>query len=153
MPRRKPNKYSRKYCKQLQRGLRKDGKSIVEICQLWDISTKTYYEWIKEHGEFAEAHEVGQRDEQAYWHKLCRRAAEGEIKTNGTILKVAASVMLGWTEKVVVDHNKTQPINTIKIELIDVTRKPVNVIEYKDAQALEYVEDVRDYDIVDKESN
>ncbi len=148
MPKRRPNKYNRKFIRQLERGLRKDGKSIVEICQLWGISENTYYEWIREHGEFAYAHEIGKRDEKAYWQKLCRRAAEGEIKANGTILKVAASVMLGWQEKVTMEHT-TQPIQTIKIELIDSHHKS-RVIEHNPIKELEYEESDGNHDISDE---
>lgn len=84
-------KYKKKYAKQLigtdkEPGLRVGGASIVELCQKWKITRNTYNAWVKDHEEFAEAHEMGKIDVAAWWHKKSRDAAVGNIKANAGVL-------------------------------------------------------------------
>ena len=84
-------KYKKKFTKQLlgtdkEPGIRYTGLSIVEVCQQWRISKMTYYAWVKEHEDFAEAHEVGKLDVAAYWQRQARAAANGEFKANSGMM-------------------------------------------------------------------
>lgn len=120
MPRVKGDKYNRKYCKQLTRGLRADGLSIEEVCQMWGICRSTYNYWVDTHPEFATAHEFGKRDFVAYWHKLTRQVAAGEKKGNAGVLcfSMKNAEGVGWKDKVEVDNVSDEQIKQINISIL-----------------------------------
>ncbi len=130
-------KYNRKYCKQLSRGLRIDGTSIAEVCQLWGITRATYYNWIDQYPEFKSAHECGNRDCAGWWHKLSRAAACGKVKANAGIICFAMKNIdeIGWQDKVEVSNVGEEQVKRITISILPPPiPKLENIIEH-DADA------------------
>ncbi len=135
MPRIVGDKYNRKYCKQLKRGLRADGMSIEEVCQMWDICRTTYNNWRELHPEFQVAHEYGNRDCAAYWHRLTRAGASGQLKVNAGIICFALKNIdgIGWQDKVEVNNAGQEQIKQINISILPApVQKLPHIIEQED---------------------
>lgn len=113
-------KYKKKFSRQLKMGLRCDGMSIPEVCGEWGISRTTYYNWIDQYPEFAEAHEIGNRDCASWWYKLTRDAASGKVKANAGIICFAMKNVegVGWADKSEVKSSNSQEIKTININVL-----------------------------------
>lgn len=137
MARIKGDKYNRKYCKQLKRGLCKDGMAVEEVCQQWDINPKTWYRWCEIHPEFKEAAEYAKRDRLCYWHKLFRAVASGEVKGNaGTLCFAMKNVEgIGYQDKVEVTSANVEQIKTININVLPAPvpqLEHMTIIEHED---------------------
>ncbi len=132
----KGDKYKSKFCKQLMNGLRSDGMSIPELCQLWGITHPTYYRWKEIHPEFNEAAEYGERDCIGWWHRLTRAAACGQVKANAGVLCFAMKNIegIGWQDKVEVTNSGKDQINTINISVLPSPPKQLNIIEHEDQE-------------------
>lgn len=131
------DKYNRKYCKQLTRGLCKDGMSEEEICQLWGINPKTFKRWQEIHPEFKEAAEIARRDRLCYWHKLFRDVASGKVKGNaGTLCFAMKNVEgIGYQDKVEVNNHSDEHVRQINISILPPPQKAipsdVTIIEHE----------------------
>ncbi len=115
------------------KGLREDGMSVEEVCQLWQINRNTYYRWIEIHEEFKEAHEYGERDVMAFWHRLTRAAASGQIKANAGVICFAMKNIAGieWKDKLEVTNDGLEQIQRININVLPSPEKP-RLIEHED---------------------
>jgi hypothetical protein len=122
-------KYEERFAKQLRKGLRKDGKSIHEVCAVWNISRKTYYAWIAKYPAFSNAHDIGNRDCAIWWHQLTRAAATGSIKANAGIICFALKNIedINWTDKSEVTQTASQEIRTININVLP-TREEIKLL-------------------------
>jgi len=120
MGRVKGDKYNRKYCKQLTRGLCKDGMSEEEVCQLWEINPKTFRAWKEQYPEFKEAADIAKRDRISWWLKLNRDVASGVKKGNAGVLCFAMKNIEGisWQDKVEVANVGVEPIKQINISIL-----------------------------------
>lgn len=129
------DKYNTKYARQLMKGLRNDGMSIEEVCQLWSICRTTYNRWVDVHPEFKDAHEYGERDVMAYWHRLTRAAASGQIKANAGVICFAMKNIAGieWKDKVEVTNDGVEQIQRININVLPAPEKPL-LIEHEDIE-------------------
>ncbi len=127
-------KYDKKFARQLMKGLREDGLSIPEVCQLWNINRGTYYRWIEIHPEFKEAHEYGERDVIAFWHKLTRDAASGKIKANAGVICFAMKNIegIGWKDKLEVTNDGVEQIQRININVLPAPEQKPLLIEHED---------------------
>jgi Homeodomain-like domain-containing protein len=128
-------KYDKKFGRQLMKGLRSDGLSIPEVCQLWQINRNTYYRWIEIHPEFAEAHEYGERDVLAYWHKLNRAVASGVVKGNAGVICFSMKNIegIGWKDKVEVESNGQEQFQKINISILPAPVQALpNIIEHEE---------------------
>lgn len=113
-----PTKYRKKYTKQLLEGLRADGKSIEECCQIWGVNTKTYNNWIEKYPEFKEAAEFGERDKRAWWNKEHRDVASGVKPGNASCLNFGMKNQADWVDKQEVHSLHEERLNIIKIEVL-----------------------------------
>lgn len=132
MARVKGDKYNRKYCKQLKRGLRIDGMSIAEVCQSWGISRTCYNDWREKHPEFQDAHEHGERDCMAWWHKISREVAGGTRKGNAGVICFAMKNVegIGWQDKVAVENSTVESVKQINISILPAPH-PTKTLEDK----------------------
>ncbi len=130
-------KYDKKYGRQLMKGLRNDGMSVEEVCQLWNINRTTYYRWIEIHEEFKEAHEYGERDVMAYWHRLTRAAASGQIKANAGVICFAMKNIAGieWKDKLEVTNDGLEQIQRININVLPAPEQKPLLIEHEDVDS------------------
>lgn len=138
----KKAKYDRKYCRQLDRGMRKNGMSIAEVCKHWGIVVPTYYNWIEAYPEFRRAAEAGERDTAAWWMETFRKAATGEIKGNAALLVFAVKNMkiIGWTDKTEVIH-QDEKIQKITINVLAPSEsKTIKVIPKEIPEEGEFIE-------------
>ena len=113
-----PTKYRKKFVKQLIEGLRQDGKSIEEVCCLWNISVVTYNAWKDKYPEFKEATEIGERDKNAWWHKTHRDVSSGVRAGNAACLNFGMKNQANWVDKQEVHTTHDERINTIRIEML-----------------------------------
>lgn len=100
--------------------MRKDGLSIPEVCQEWGISRTTYYNWVESYPEFKQAHEDGNRDCVAWWYRLNRAVACGQVKGNAGVLCFAMKNVegIGWQDKVEVNSTANEQIRQINISIL-----------------------------------
>lgn len=75
----RPSAYSDDYCS-LIRVLRSQGHGISGFCSYVGISEKTYYNWQKEHPEFAEACDIALMDSDAHFNQLMLDGGTGKIE-------------------------------------------------------------------------
>lgn len=150
MPRRKDSKYNRKYCKQLVRGLRREGLSINKVCQLWEITRTTYNKWRDEYPEFDNAHQVGQRDYCVFLEDKAMDVAFGKTKGNAGMMIFALKNAegLGWTDKVEVQNNTDEQIKQINISILP-PPSPNKLISI-DSNSDLISNDIIDYEIIDE---
>jgi transposase-like protein len=116
------SKYKPTHAAQLRKGLRKDGKTIAEICCKWNISEQIYYRWIKKYPKFEEAHEIGKMHEKAFWAEKVRKLAIGESEGNAQLMTLAAKTFAGWTDKQEIHHTHDEAVSVIRIEMIGVPK-------------------------------
>ena len=109
--------YKPKYAKQLRNGLRKDGKSIDEVCAIWGVSTDAYRDWRKAHPAFEEAHKQGDRDKRAWWFALQRKVASGEATGNASVINFALKNEADYVDKTEVHNTHEEQITTLRIEV------------------------------------
>jgi hypothetical protein len=110
--------YKRKYAKDLLNGIRKDGKSIEEVCAVWGVSDDAYHNWRKIHPEFEEAHKVGDSHKRAWWYQIQRKVASGEQTGNAAVINFALKNEAGYVDKQEVHTTHEEQIRTIKIEML-----------------------------------
>lgn len=109
--------YKPKYAKQLLNGLRKDGKSIEEVCSIWGVSTDAYADWRKKYPKFEEAHRQGDRDKRAWWFQLQRKVASGESPGNASVINFALKNENDYVDKTEVHNTHEEAITTLRIEV------------------------------------
>jgi len=112
------SKYRPKFAKDLRNGLRKDGKSIEEVCCLWGVTISAYNGWIKAHPTFAEAHQIGEQDKTSWWRLMQREVASGVRPGNAGVINLALKNEAGYVDKQEVAHTHDEQITTIRIEHI-----------------------------------
>lgn len=134
-------KYKRTFARELREGLRDSASmSVAACCKKWGITTKTYYLWVKTYPEFAEAHEIGERDYHIQIEQLMLHNATGHFKGNSGVLQLMAKNMLGWKDKIEVETENNNPVKKIEIEILQ--NKPA--LEHAEEELLEDIE-VVDY--------
>lgn len=132
-------KYKKKFARQLNMGLRNNGKSVDDVCQIWGVSRTTYYNWVNNNPEFALAHEIGERDYASFVHNLIIKVASGQQKGNAGILCLMAKNILGWKEKSETQITQNEEVRTINI----------NVLPPKEVKTIEHQEKVQEAIIKD----
>lgn len=112
------SKYRPKFAKDLRNGIRKDGKSLEEVCNIWGVTIHAYQNWIKTFPTFAEAHQIGEQDKTAWWRQIQRKVASGETSGNAGVINLALKNEAGYVDKQEVAHTHDEQITTIRIEHI-----------------------------------
>jgi transposase-like protein len=134
-------KYKPRFIRDLEIGIRYDVyMSIDALCRKWKIGRTTYYNWIKKYPEFAEAHELGERDFSAAYHAAVMDVATGKAKGNAGLLALGASHILGWSTKSETTVTKDEEIRTININVLP-SKEDARVIEHTPNRVLELVKD------------
>lgn len=131
------SKYRKKFTKELLKGLRKDGKSIEEVCLLWGISDQTYQNWRLKYPEFEEAHLIGEMDKKAWWRQLQRQVASGKSAGNAAVINFALKNEAGYVDKQEVHNTHDEKINIIKIEMLP-SRNELKYINAEGSESLPY---------------
>ena len=131
-------KYKSWHSKQLLNGLRRDGLSVEEVCQMWDIVPSTYYLWTNTIPEFAEAHEAGRRDELVWWQNLGRKGISGEFKMNAAAYNFTMTNLHGWNTKVVTETRADDEIRTININVLPSREQNTIVNQQQDIKVIEH---------------
>lgn len=144
-------KYKKKYAQELKDGLRRYpdispngreyGWSIERICARWGITEKTYHNWRAEFKSFDEACEIGERDFKLYWLDKIEDGVNQGKAANGSLLKLVAANVLGWSDKKEVKHeNEDNKITAINITMLAPPEKqpqlpqPDNIIDITDVK-------------------
>lgn len=137
----RPPKYKKKYAKQLREGLRDNiHMSIEACCKIWGVAKRTYYNWLEVYPEFAEAHEIGERDYNIQLESLIVKNMTGEMKGSAPLLCMAAKNKLGWKDKVEVESTGDTAVKRIEIEVVD-NRKIQQIEQIKDVNVIEHDDD------------
>lgn len=110
-------KYLKRYSTELLEGLRKDGKSVVECCLVWNITDADYEDFREKHADFEYAHHIGEMDCAAWWHLNYRKLAQ-----NGNASALAFGMknieMVGWQDKPDVRKEQEEPVKAITITIL-----------------------------------
>lgn len=129
------------YCEEFDKlvvELGRQGKSWVEIADDLGFSARTLREWCSKYPSFQKAMEDAKQADQAFWERLMRGIAVGEVK--GNVVAVTKSLQCrfrrDWTERSEVTGADGGPVEGItKIELVGVVPQhqkedqPSNVID------------------------
>jgi len=127
-------KYRPRFAKQLAGGMRLTGKTIVQCCLAWGVTRQCYYDWIKEYPKFAEAAELGEMHFQSWaWDKY-KEGLSGETPVNAGLMTLLAKNSLGMVDKVEHDHQHTEKITTIQIEILP--QNNGKIIEHEPLKAI-----------------
>lgn len=138
--------YKKRFAKELKKGMRRDGLTIDEVCQIWNIPCSAYERYIKDEPDFSDAHDIGERDFRCHWQASFRSAAQPHKKGNTGIIKIAAASILGYAEKNKADNSDDEPLRMIKIEIFPrpaTLNKPedIKIIEGEVVQSQEIIID------------
>lgn len=130
------SKYKTKFAKQLRDGIRKEGLSVVELCLLWGITSATYYTWLKTIPKFAEAAEIGDMHQAAWWHQRYRAGATGQEPCNAAMMNFAMKNVdkVKWVDKSEVHTTHDEQVTTIRIEYLP--QNNTRVIEHERVENL-----------------
>lgn len=122
MPAGRPTTYDPSYCEKIVEW-GKQGISIVEMASRMDICEDTFYEWVKVHPEFSEAHRAARNHAKSWLVYQVRQMAEGEHKGNFR----AAQFLLNVNHKLVEETNQSQEVRQdptkIQIEILPSKQK------------------------------
>lgn len=111
-------KYKPSFTKQLKDGLRKEGLSIEECCDMWGISRALWYVWIKKYPKFAEAAEFAETQYRAWFQRAYRAGMTGAVKMNAGMMKFAAANILEWREKAETSVIHQEQVHTLNINVL-----------------------------------
>jgi transposase-like protein len=64
-------KYKKDFAEELPEMMSK-GESVCEVCAKWGITKETFFEWVKNRKEFAEAYKEARTLCQSWWEKIGR---------------------------------------------------------------------------------
>jgi hypothetical protein len=105
--------------KDLLNGIRKDGKSVVECCLIWNLTDVEYQGLLDTSPELQRAHTVGEMHCASWWHQCYRELA---LKGNASALTFAMKNIskVGWVDKPENKEEKEiEPLREIKITLME----------------------------------
>ena len=92
----RPSSFKVDYLKQLSE-LVAQGYTVTRICAEWGISRDTYYRWMKENPDFAEASEIGDAAREAWFEQVGIAGMTGQIKGfNATVYLGFMNNKFGW---------------------------------------------------------
>ena len=97
--------------------LYQNGESDVEVAVALDISKNTFYEWVREKPEFAEAVHKGKGVSECWWQKLGRAGAAGKVDIQARVWLANMKNRFGWVESEKSEQN------------ITVTRNPADALK------------------------
>lgn len=131
-------KYKPKFAKELRNGIRRTpdiycGReylcTIERLCWKWDITPKTYYNWVEEFTSFREAHERGERD----FIVCCQEAVEDGMKlgkqANAVLTKFyMQNIGSGMSDK----KEITQTVQENKIHRIEIEYIKPQTVQIED---------------------
>ena len=99
----------------------KNGESVAEVCVQFGVSRQAFYDWVKKYPEFAEAYEQGKLYSEAWWTKLGRAGAAGQVALNATPWIFNMKNRFGWTDQPKDDKSDdAAPVNIV-INTVDAT--------------------------------
>ncbi|GHT86931.1 hypothetical protein FACS1894137_13230 [Spirochaetia bacterium] len=108
---RRPTKYSRKLCKKLP-DMFLEGQSVVEVCADLGIWKDTFYQWVNKYPEFSDAYKKGLLLSEAWWEKLGRAGATGQISINPATWIFNMKNRFKWTDKQDLNVSGTMTFDT-----------------------------------------
>ena len=94
-------------------GMMAKGESIAEVCAQLDISKPTFYKCRDRYSEFADAVKKGETLSEAWWAKLGRGGAAGQVDINATTWIFNMKNRFNWKDKQEVDNNHSGTVNNV----------------------------------------
>ncbi len=127
------SKYKKKFAKLLMQGMRGNGESVAEVCLRFGLKNSTsYWNWVKQHPEFKEAHEFGELQHEAYFMRLNRDVCSGKEKGNAGQLQFTLTNKFGWSTKIETKTDSSDnSVRTININVLAPKDEP-KIIEHID---------------------
>lgn len=124
------SKYKKKFVKELLNGIRNDCyMSIENLCQRWNITDTSYYNWLEKYPEFKEAARQAEMDYAAATHRFIMDVGHGKIKGHGGVVALTAKNILGWKDKTETTIEKKESVSAITINVLP-SKDDVKVIEH-----------------------
>ncbi len=134
-------KFKTEYANQLIDGIRyKKQMSIAHLCMKWKISNTTYFKWIANYPEFAEAHAIGEAHYQAYLMDKMHESLEGG-KVNAATLQFALANVCGWASKHETKSSADEEVKRIVIEMLPQRAQPL-IIEHQADNVVNLIEKI-----------
>jgi hypothetical protein len=96
-----------------------NGESVAEVCVALGISRRAFYDWVKKYPDFEEAYEMGRLHSEAWWTKLGRAGASGQVNINSTAWIFNMKNRFSWSDKIAEEKDETATPLTININGVD----------------------------------
>jgi len=110
------------------------GMDVPEVAKELGISKRSFYRYIEQHEEFAQAYEDGKAMSEAWWHKQGRLAvSDPEHKINATIWIFAMKNKFGWRDKQDLEHSGPNGGPIQSKQTIEWTIQPVKPVNETDS--------------------
>lgn len=61
----------------------RQGETIAEVLESWNICKQTFYTWARAHSEFLDALKTGRLYLEAYWTRVLKESIFDQVKLNG----------------------------------------------------------------------
>lgn len=78
----------------------KNGEDVAEVATKLGISRQTFYQWLDMFPEFAEAYALGKQHSEAWWSRLGRAGAAGQVQIQPTVWIFNMKNKFGWKDKI-----------------------------------------------------
>ena len=91
-------RYKKEFAEQLP-DMFMEGESVAEVCTELGVSRRAFYDWVKKYPEFKEAYEQGKLYSEAWWTKLGRAGAAGQVPLNATPWIFNMKNRFGWRDQ------------------------------------------------------
>jgi len=100
----RPTKYSKALAEKLP-AMFDNGESVVEVCVALDIHKDTFYEWVKLYPEFSDAYKKGLAKSEAWWTRLGRGGAMGQVKIQPATWVFNMKNRFNWKDRIENQHS------------------------------------------------
>lgn len=116
-----PSLYKPAYCQQIIQYLA-EGHTIKAFAGHIGVGLRTVYDWIKQHDEFADAHEIGEAKSLGFWEDKLIAAAKGDNKDAAPSVLIFGVKNRGseyWRDVHKIEHGKPGDFSTMSDDDLD----------------------------------
>ena len=99
----RPTKYDKSMCETVISKMA-EGCCIAEVCAELGICKDTFHEWVKENKDFSDSYRIGRDKSEAWWAKLGRGGAMGQVPINSPTWVFNMKNRFNWRDKQDVEH-------------------------------------------------
>ncbi|MEE9302196.1 MAG: hypothetical protein V3U84_00275 [Thiotrichaceae bacterium] len=103
MPVGRPPQFTTEYAEELAEAIPlmfKNGESVAEVCATLGMSKDRFYHMVEISPVFSDSYDRGKDLAEAWWTKLGRGGAAGEVKINSAVYNFSMKNKFKWVDRV-----------------------------------------------------